>query len=54
MVSAKRLQELRLIIKEEYGRNLSDFEVSEIGNQIVGYYKSLIKLKLSQNRDKKQ
>lgn len=47
MVSKQMLQKLKIIIKNEYGRDLPDSEVFEIGNQIVDYYKALIKLKLS-------
>ena len=56
MVSEKNLSKLKIIIKEEYGRDLSNAQVSEIGNQIVGYYKGLIKLKtarLLQDKDRK-
>ena len=50
MVSEKMLIKLKTIIKDEYGRDLTDSEVSELGNQIVGYYKALIKLKLSKQK----
>ena len=41
------LQKLKIIIKDEYGRDLSDSEVFEIGNGLVRYFKVLKKLNLS-------
>ncbi len=41
------LQKLKIIIKDEYGRDLSDSEVFEIGNGLVRYFKALKRLKLS-------
>lgn len=47
MVSKKMLQKLKIIIKDEYGRDLSDSEVFEIGNGLVKYFKALKRLNLS-------
>ena len=47
MVSKQMLQKLKIIIKDEYGRDLSDNEVFEIGNGLVRYFKTLKRLKLS-------
>jgi len=47
MVSKQMLLKLKIIIKEEYGRDLSDSEVFELGNQLIRYYKALKRLKLS-------
>lgn len=47
MVSDKMLQKLKIIIKDEYGRDLSDSEVFEIGNGLVRYFKALKRLELS-------
>lgn len=47
MVSKEMLLKLKIIIKEEYGRELSDSQVFIIGNQIVCYYKALKRLKRS-------
>ncbi|HQB76168.1 MAG TPA: hypothetical protein PLI25_01050 [bacterium] len=47
MVSKPMLQKLKIIIKNEYGRDLSDSEVFEIGNGLVRYFKVLKKLNLS-------
>jgi hypothetical protein len=47
MVSKQMLQKLKIIIKDEYGRDLSDSEVFEIGNGLVRYFKALKRLKLS-------
>ena len=41
------LQKLMIIIKNEYGRDLSDNEVFEIGNGLVRYFKTLKRLNLS-------
>lgn len=41
------LQKLKIIIKDEYGRDLSDSEVFEIGNGLVKYFKALKRLNLS-------
>ena len=46
MVSKQMLQNWKIIIKDEYGRDLSDSEVFEIGNQIVGYYKASNKVEI--------
>lgn len=47
MVSQQMLQKLMIIIKNEYGRDLSDNEVFEIGNGLVRYFKTLKRLNLS-------
>ncbi len=47
MVSKPMLQKLKIIIKNEYGRDLSDSEVFEIGNGLVRYFKALKRLNLS-------
>lgn len=47
MVSKPMLQKLKIIIKNEYGRDLSDSEVFEIGNGLVRYFKTLKRLNLS-------
>ncbi|MCF7860423.1 hypothetical protein K9M09_02275 [Patescibacteria group bacterium] len=47
MVSKQMLQKLKIIIKDEYGRDLSDSEVFEIGNGLVRYFKALKRLNLS-------
>lgn len=47
MVSQQMLQKLKIIIKDEYGRDLSDSEVFELGNGLVRYFKALKRLKLS-------
>jgi len=47
MVSKQMLQKLKIIIKDEYGRDLTDSEVFEIGNGLVRYFKALKRLNLS-------
>jgi len=47
MVSKQMLQKLKIIIKDEYGRDLSDSEVFEIGNGLVRYFRALKRLNLS-------
>jgi hypothetical protein len=41
----KKLSRLKVIIKEECGRSLSDSEVFESGNGMVNYFKALKRLK---------
>lgn len=44
MVSQQLLDELRNIIKEEYGQDLEMEKVSQIGNGLVGYFDLLAKM----------
>jgi len=44
MVSQKLILELQQIIKEEYGKELSISDVSEIANGMVGYFNLLAKI----------
>ena len=44
MVSQKLLDELKIIIKEEYGQDLEMNKVSQIGNGLVGYFDLLAKI----------
>ena len=44
MVSKELLEELRAIIREQYGWDLSPKEVSEIGNGLVDYFSLLAEL----------
>lgn len=41
MISQELLNELRVIIKEEYGLDLSSEVVSDIGYTLVGYFELL-------------
>lgn len=43
-VSKKRILELQTIIKEEYGKEISFAEVSEIAHNLVGYFDTLAKI----------
>ncbi len=51
MVSPQLLQELKEIIKSEYGVSLDMQEVSEIGNGLVGYYDLLAKMHHQNNEN---
>jgi len=51
MVSQQLLQELKKIIKEEYTRDLSVEEISQIGNGLVGYFDLLAKIKHEENEN---
>jgi len=42
MISQKLLKELQLIIQEEYGQNLSDKDISELGNLLVDSFNILL------------
>lgn len=60
MISQELLNELKVIIKEEYGLDLSTELVSEIGYTLVGYFELLAQIaietdipitELKQNRE---
>lgn len=51
MVSNDLLQELKEIIKEEYGKDLEMKEVSEIGNGLVDYFDLLAKMDHENNQN---
>ena len=44
MLSEATILELKEIIKQEYGRELSPAEASEIANTLVGYFDLLAKI----------
>ena len=44
MVSQQLLDELKEIIKEEYGQDLEMDKISQIGNGLVGYFDLLTKM----------
>lgn len=44
MVSKQLLEELRMIIKEDYGVELQPQDLSEVGNSLVEYFELLIKI----------
>ena len=44
MVSQQLLDELKEIIKEEYGQDLEMDKISQIGNGLVGYFDLLAKM----------
>lgn len=50
MVSQKLLNELKDIIREEYGQDLEMEKVSQIGNGIVGYFDLLAKMHHENNQ----
>ena len=50
-MSKERLEELRMIIREKYGRELTDRELFEIGNGLVNYFSLLGKIDTKQGRD---
>jgi hypothetical protein len=50
MVSQQLLNELKEIIKEEYGRDLEIGKVSQIGNGLVGYFDLLAKMNHTDNQ----
>lgn len=49
MISKFRLEQLKIIIKDDYGRDLTDSEAFELGHQLVTYYSGLKKLKISRH-----
>ena len=44
MISEKLILEFQKIVKDEYGREVSIAEASEIANGLVGYFDLLAKL----------
>ncbi|NTV40777.1 MAG: hypothetical protein HGA61_00690 [Candidatus Moranbacteria bacterium] len=44
MVSQQLLNELKEIIKQEYGQDLEMEKISQIGNGLVGYFDLLAKI----------
>lgn len=51
MVSQKRIQELQIILREDYGKDLSFQDVAAIANDLVGYFNLLAKI---YHREKQQ
>jgi len=49
MVSQQLLNELKEIIKEEYGKDLEMDKISQIGNGLVGYFDLLAKMQHENN-----
>jgi hypothetical protein len=45
MLSETTIQELKQILKEEYGRDLDLREASEIAHNLVGYFNLLAKIR---------
>lgn len=43
-VSKERILELQIIVKEEYGKEVSFAEASEIARDLVGYFDTLAKI----------
>ena len=50
MVSQQLLNELKEIIKDEYGQDLEMEKVSQIGNGLVGYFDLLAKMQHENNQ----
>ncbi len=44
MVSKTLLEELRIILKEEYNLVLDDISLSKFGNALVGYFDLLLRI----------
>jgi len=44
MVSQQLIEELKIIIKEDYGKDLEIKEVAQIANDLVGYFNLLAKI----------
>lgn len=50
MISQQLVKELRIIIKEEYSRDLSIQEASKLANNLVGYFDLLAKINYRENK----
>jgi hypothetical protein len=44
MLSQATIEELRQILKDEYGKDMNQADVSEIAHTLVGYYDLLAKI----------
>ena len=53
MVEGKLINELKQIIKDVYGKDVSFQEASEIGNTLVNYYDLLAKIYHEIKKDEK-
>ena len=51
MLSEQTILELRQILKDEYGRELTPAETSEVAYTIVGYFTSLAKMERKISKD---
>lgn len=51
MVSQELLEELRMIIKEDYKVDLQPQEASEIANTLVGFFNLLAKIEFESNEE---
>jgi hypothetical protein len=51
ILSQQLLDELREIIKEEYGQDLEMKKISQIGNSLVGYFDLLAKINHRDEQD---
>jgi len=51
-LSKETISELQRIIREEYGREVSFAEASEIARDLVGYFDQLAKIKWRMDNDK--
>lgn len=49
MLSKSLLDELKTIIKEDYGKEPSDKDIYQIANNLVDYFDLLKKIKLKEN-----
>lgn len=52
-LSKERIAEFRKIVREEYGKELTDAEVFEITSGLVGYFGLLAKIHHKQTQEKK-
>ena len=54
MVSQKLLEELKMIIKEDYQIELPNPILSEIGNNLVNFFELLAKVDYESNQNRKE
>jgi len=52
MVSQQLIEELKIIIKEDYGKDLEIKEVAQIANNLVGYFNLLAKIRHREEESK--
>ena len=53
MISQNLLSELKIILKEEYGKKLNEKQVFETANSLIGFFDTLAKIQASDKQQTK-
>jgi hypothetical protein len=54
MLKKELLNELREIVKEDFGKNLNDEELLEFGNNLLSYFELLAKIYFREKKPKEE